>query len=242
MDAAALDWIAGALIDELVDGEPSPSAITFLLRQYAATGRDDIRNAVESGLTLALESIVNERDPRRRCQWLGVFAEAATMSDDERLADRVQSALPSTIDDLEQMARAAYEPGEGMLDAALPDQLHSASAFLTAFDLTARLPYSMLAEELLQVARRVWWDDDRGAFRADFAINASAVQVLCRLAALHRDEEYTASAVVAEHPTYVRDAERILEWLEPIARAHPAGAAEYGVALLDWFALSELPN
>jgi uncharacterized protein YyaL (SSP411 family) len=230
------------LIDEVVDREPSPSAITFLLRRYAVSGREDIRNAVEAGLTRGLDAVLDERDPRRRCQWLGVFAEAAAISDDERLTDAVQTALQSTIDDLEQLARAAYEPGEGMLNAALPDQLHSASAFLTAFALTARLPYSMLAEELLQVARRDWWDDDRGAYRADFAVNASAVQVLCRLAALHRDAEYTASAVVAEHPSYAGDAERILEWLQPIARAHSAGAAEYGMALLDWLALSELPN
>lgn len=237
-----MEWIADTLVDALVDGDPSPSAVTFLLRRYAASGRAEMRNAVEAGLARGLEEAAGERDPLRRCQWLGVFAEAAAISDDERLVDQVRATLPATIDGLEQIARAAYEPGGGLRGAALPDQLHCASALLTAFELTARLPYSMLAEELLQVARRVWWDDERGAFRGDFAVNASAVHVLCRLAALHGDADYAASAVVAEHPTYVRDAERILECLRPIARAHPADAGEYGVALLDWFALSEHPN
>src|SRR6185436_14090937 len=118
----------------------------------------------------------------------------------------VESTLPSTIDELERLVRASYEPGEGLVGEPLADQLHSAAAFLTAFELTARLPYSMFAEELVQVSRPMWWDDDRGAFRGDFGNNASAVQVLCRIAALHRNPEYMAGAVVAEHPTYVSDA------------------------------------
>jgi hypothetical protein len=242
MDAAALDWIADALIGTVEAGAQSPAAMTFLLRRYAACGRDDIRAAVEVGLTRALEAADAEHDPRRRCEWLGVFAQAATLSDDERLEQRVRTALRSTIDDLESFARRAYEPGEGLLGARLDDQLQSASAFLTAFDLTARLPYSMLAEELLQAARRTGWDDDRGAFRGDFAVNASATHVLCRLEALHRDPEYTSSAVIATGSSYVDDARRILHRLGPIAREHTADAAEYGVALLDWFALNDHPN
>jgi uncharacterized protein YyaL (SSP411 family) len=237
---AALDWIADALVG--AQGDASPSAVLFLLRRYTAAGRPDLRDAIEAGLTQGLDAMDGERDPRTRCQWLGVFAEAAAISDDERLVSSVQSSLSTTIDDLEQLARAAYEPGEGMLGAPLHDQLRSAAAFLTAFELTGRLPYSMLAEELVQVARRLWWDDDCGGFGETFGVNANAVQVLCRLAALHRDPDYTASAVVADHPSYVRDAERILTWLEPIARAHPVEAADYGMALLEWFALSEHPN
>ena len=240
MDATALEWIADALVG--ADGDASPSAVLFLLRRYTASGRHDLRDAIEAGLTQGLDAMDGERDPRVRCQWLGVFAEAAAISDDERLVGSVQSSLSTTIDDLEQLARAAYEPGEGLLGAPLPDQLRSAAAFLTAFELTGRLPYSMLAEELVQVARRRWWDDVRGAFGETFGINANAAQVLCRLAALHRDPDYAASAVGANHPLYVRDAERILTWLEPLARAHSAEAADYGMALLDWFALSEHPN
>jgi uncharacterized protein YyaL (SSP411 family) len=242
VDDSALEWIADATAGALTDGDTSASAVLFLLRRYAASGREQWRDAIELGLTGGLVAFPGERDPRTRCQWLGVFAEAAAMSDDEQIVECVQSNLGSTVDALEQLARAAYEPGEGMLGAELPDQLRSASAFLTAFDLTGRLPYSMLAEELLQVARRRSWDDIHGRFDGNFASNAGAVQVLCRLAMLHADAQYTASAVVADHASYAREAERILASLELIAHAHVTEAAEYGMALLTWFALRALPN
>jgi uncharacterized protein YyaL (SSP411 family) len=242
VENAALDWIAGEVVDAMGGGRPSPSAVLFLLRRYTASGQDSLRGAIESGLTSGLDASLSESDPRIRCQWLNVFAEAAAISDDERLAARVNEGLPSTIDELERLARAAYEPGEGLVGAPLADQLRSARAFLIAFELTGRLPYSMLAEELVQVARRRSWDDHRGAFDASFAVNASAAQLMCRLAALHRDAGYASAAVIASHATYARDVERILSWLEPIARAHGADVAEYGMALLDWFALRALPN
>jgi hypothetical protein len=242
VDDPTLEWLDAAIVDALASGDASASAVQFLLRRYAASGRAQWRQPIELGLTSGLDAFPSQPDPRTRCQWLGVFAEAAVMSDDERIVGCVQSSLASTIDGLEQLARAAYEPGEGMLGAELADQLHSASAFLTAFELTGRLPYSMLAEELLQVARRRSWEDKQGRFAGNFGANASAVQVLCRLAALHADADYTASAVFADHATYVQDAERILASLEPIARAHLTDAAEYGMALLNWFALRELPN
>ena len=246
VDDPALEWIAEAsahaLANVLADGEPSASAVLFLLRHYAVSGREQWRDAIELGLTGGLDAFPRQRDPRTCCQWLGVFAEAAAISDDERIVACVQASLGSTIDALEQLARADYEPGEGLLGAELADQLRSASAFLTAFELTGRLPYSMLAEELLQVARRRSWDDRQGRFDGDFSANASAVQVLCQLATLHADAEYAASAVVAHDASYARDAERILASLAPIAHQHLTSAPEYGMALLNWFALRALPN
>ena len=242
MEESSLDWIADTVMIGIANGTPSPSAVLFLLRTCSASDRDDVRQAIEVGLTHGLETIAGDRDPRRRCQWLCVFAEAAAVSDDERLVESVQSQLGSTLDDLEQLVRSTYEPGEGMVGAELADQLESALAFLTAFELTGRLPYSMLAEELLQTARRRWWDGERGEFAGSFVANAAAAQILCRLAALHRDPEYAASAVVAPHASYVDDAARILAALEPIARGHVSEIADYGMALVDWFALRALPN
>ena len=100
----------------------------------------------------------------------------------------------------------------------------------------------MLAEELLQIARRNAWDRDGAGFGRNFHANATAAQLLCRLAALHRDADYAASAVVAPDATYALDAERILTELAPIARTHLDDVAEYGMALLDWFSLRALPN
>ena len=242
MEEAGLDWIADALIASLTAGATSPSAVLFMLRSYTASGRDDMRAAIEAGLTGGLHAIATEADPRRRCQWLGVFAEAAAVSDDERLVESVQSYLPSTIDGLERLVRSGYEPGEVLAGADLDGQMLSALAFLTAFELTGRLPYSMLAEDLLQIARREWWDSDGGKFGDHFSANAIGAQLLCRLAALHRDADYAASAVIAPGAAYALDAERILTALAPIARTHLDAVAEYGMALLDWFALRALPN
>jgi uncharacterized protein YyaL (SSP411 family) len=238
----SLDWIADTLVASLTVGRPSPSAVLFLLRSYTASGRADLRDAIEAGLTSGLDLIAADPDPRRRCQWLGVFAEAAAISEDERLVESVRLHLSPTIDGLERFVRSAYEPGEGLVGADASDQIRSALAFLTAFELTGRLPYSMLAEELLQIARRDAWDRDNGGFGQNFCANATAVQLLCRLAALHRDADYAASAVVAPDATYALDAERILAALAPTARAHLDDVAEFGMALLDWFSLRALPN
>jgi len=238
----SLDWIADALTASLSRGGASPSAVLFVLRSYTSSGRADLRGAIEAGLTKGLNLVATDEDPRRRCQWLGVFAEAAAVSDDERLVESVRKHLSPTIDGLERFVRAAYEPGEGVTGAGVRDQIRSALAFLTAFELTGRLPYSMLAEELLQAARLQAWHGDRGSFGEDFCANATAAQLLCRLAALHRDAEYIASAVVAPNATYAFDAERVLAALAPIARAHLDDVAEYGMALLDWFSLRALPN
>jgi hypothetical protein len=261
----SLDWIAEILIASIADAA-TPSAVLFLLRKYrldaltddrdavthgvthggdALKGvprTDNVRTAIEAGLTSGLQAVTSTSDPRERCQWLGVFAEAAAISDDDRLVQSVQQHLAPTIDGLERLARSEYEPGEGLVDGELRDHVRSALAFLTAFELTGRLPYSMLAEELLQAARRRWWADDRGSFGDSFGANAGGVQLLCRLAVLHRDAEYFAAAVVATDANYARDAERILGTLAPIARAHLDDVAEYGLALVDWFALRALPN
>lgn len=242
MHDPSLDWIADALTVALAGGAATPSGVLFLLRKYSASSRDDTRAAIEAGLTYGLNTISLDHDPRRRCQWLGVFAEAAAVSDDERLVDSVHAQLAPTIEGLEQLVRSEYEPGEGVVGAPLGDQLGSAIAFLTAFELTGRLPYSMLAEELLQTARRRWWNGQRGGFDGSFAANAAAVQICCRLAALHRDPEYAARVAVAPHAAYVDDAARILAGLEPIAHENIADVAEYGMALVDWFALREIPN
>src|SRR5947207_13581434 len=109
----------------IANGTPSPSAVLFLLLTCSASDRDDVRQAIEAGLTHGLDTIAGDRDPRRRCRWLGVFAEAVAVSDDDRLVESVNSELSSTIDDLERFVRSIYEPGEGIVGSELHDQLLS---------------------------------------------------------------------------------------------------------------------
>src|SRR6266545_803239 len=131
----SLDWIAEILVLSIADAA-TPSAVLFLLRKYRRdalkddrddrdalmddrdalkggpyTAPSDIRDAIEAGLTHGLHAVVNSTDPRERCQWLGVFAEAAAISDDDRLVESVQRHLSPTIDGLERLARSEYEPG-----------------------------------------------------------------------------------------------------------------------------------
>ena len=237
-----LAWIARAVLDGVALGKSSPSAVSFLLRRYVALGDVSLLTAVETSLARGIEAAAVERDPRERCRWLGLFADASSMSEDDGLAGAVNGWLAATIDDLEQLIRSNYEPGDGLVDASLPDQLRTAVALLTAFELTGRLPYSMLAEELLQVVRRTAWDDEQGMFRTGVAGNSLAVQVMCRLAVLRRDPSYMERAVVATSPSYEADAARILDRLSAMYRDAPAAAADYGLALLEWFALTARPN
>jgi hypothetical protein len=150
--------------------------------------------------------------------------------------------VPPAIDHLEHVIGGAYQPGEGVR-GGLADQVRAASALLTAFEITGRLPYSMLAEELMQTARPAAADDTEAtveiAGAADMAssvlvVYCDAARVLCRLAVLHDDAEYRGAAVIASDARYRDDAARILASQSPRAlAARPEHAAVYGLALLD---------
>jgi hypothetical protein len=138
--------------------------------------------------------------------------------------------VPEAIDELERLVGRAYEPGEGLNGGDPRDHIRAASALLTAYDVSGRLPYSMLAEEL---TRPVLRDLPAG----DFRLSCDAGRVLCRLAALHDDAAYIAAAVVAPDADYRGDAERILAPHAPMALASGAAGAIYGLAISEWLAL-----
>jgi len=161
--------------------------------------------------------------------------------------------VPSAVDELERVIGGAYRPGEGVAHridgqpgtrGCLGDHVRSASALLTAYTWTARLPYAMLAEELMQFAHRRLWDSGEGGFFSGpngggakpFVLNCAAARVLCRLATLHDSEEYRAAAVTAPDADYSLDAGRTLSALEPSYRQHGVEGAIYGVALGEWLA------
>ena len=321
MDTAALDWLTDRVLRAEAREEPTaPAALRLLLRRYAATGREDVGEAIGRALARALDYIAH-RDPaalkgpsytsqdaavddvarpvegRDAEDWLAMFAEAAALTEDERLpavvltlVTSLQRAWPSretitsamrsvdaslaaarvldhlhveqviraAIDELERVVGLVYRPGEPIAhrllrpdeaDGDLQDHVCSASALLAAHAVTDRLPYSMLAEELMQFSRRTWWDEARSCFRGTlnlepgtlnpelFALNCEVARVLCRLAALHRDDDYRRAAVVAAHSDYSSHAERILASLSPAYREHGLTAAIYGLALDEWLSL-----
>ena len=164
-----------------------------------------------------------------------------------------QELVPDAVDELERIIGAGYRPGAGLAHEAsepdgargrLGDHVRAASALLTAYERTGRLPYAMLAEELMQFARRTLWDDKDGGFYEQpgtdakpFALNCEAARALCRLAALHRTPEYAKAAVLAPDADYDGDAARTLTAIEPSYRNYGANAAIYAVALGEWLGL-----
>lgn len=255
----------------------------FLLRRYSTSPRDEIGDALARALTW---TVVNQpwteaRDDDRAA-WLTLLAEAAAVSDDDRVREAVVDLAPAvrhqagaassladaarsteaclhatevfdladllqpTIDRLEQIVGGAYEPGEGMGRGGLADQVYPASALLAAYSITGRLPYSMLAEELMQFARRTLWDEGDGGFFSrvgelakPFASNCDAARVLCRLASLHLDGDYHRAAVTARDADYARDAERTLASQAASLDACGSNAALYGLALSEWLDLQQ---
>ena len=285
MIAGAIESVTDVVLQALArDAAPTAAAVRFLLRRYAATGRDEIREALEPALARGLEAwpqVPRDEHPG----WLLLFGEAAAVSDDDRLRDAARDLMASlregwgresridiaaasvdaclrasdrdipreilqaAIDELERVVAGAYRPGEGVSRTAgvgggprgrLADQMGVASALLTAFECTSRLPYSMLAEELVQFARRTLWDTEIGGFfdgdegAKPFALNCEAASVFCRLALLHGSDEYQSAAVVASDADYGRDAGQILRWLAPSAPDLGLAGAVYGLAAGDW--------
>jgi uncharacterized protein YyaL (SSP411 family) len=101
---------------------------------------------------------------------------------------------------LERTVLVSYKPGDGVGHVAedpsvrglLTDHVRLAEALLDAHEASARIPYGMLAEELLHHCCRVMWDEPGGGFfdRADpadplkpFELNCRAARVLARAAA-----------------------------------------------------------
>ena len=242
------------------------ATLTFLLRQYLSTDRQDLRETLGTALASALEHAASEPTAGGRAAWLTLFAEVTAIAEDERIVAVIgelvtslraewpaatgvaegaasveavlvasslfdpQELVPPAIDQLEHVVGGAYQPGAGVRGGFI-NQVRAASALLTAFEITGRLPYSMLAEELMQTARRTV-PDERDP--DTIAVYCDAARVLFRLAALHDDAGYRNAAVTASDADYRGDAARILAAQSTRAlSASPAHAAAYGLALLD---------
>jgi hypothetical protein len=223
--------------DEAALGDALGLALAGALARYG--DHESIADRV-AWLTLFADACVLSDDERLRAAALDLatalmreFANRSSVAEtastiDACLRSGSASVIPPAIDALEAMVSARYHPGEGMSGGTLGDHVHAASALLTAFDATGRLPYAMLAEELMRTAQRFAWQD------APFADACDAARVLCRLAALHRDAGYRAAAVLAAGADYHADAEQILAFLSSTHDMRAADAARYGLALADF--------
>jgi len=253
-----------SLATTAASADPDPLVLRLLLTQYRATGREELFDPLGAALARALDAATAADDPPARAQWLMTLADAASISDDDRLLDAIRTLLTwlsasrapaaidaslrgalaiaatdrvaSIVDNLEHAIAHAYEPGEGVVfDRHLgfrpDDQVATASALLTAYDVTGRLPYSMLAEELMQTLR-LREPDDEEVGRA-----SQTVSVLCRLASLHRDDGYRSAAVVARDADYRTEAERLIARHETRIFDDRRDRAAFALALAQWLEL-----
>jgi hypothetical protein len=295
-ELAELDGLTARAVEALSRDEgTTPPVLRLLLRRYAMTGRSDLEAVLGPGLAQALEIGLAEADEDGSA-WLELFAEAGSLSGDERVRDaaaglaaRIAAAVAASeartvasamqaihaclraadlfaggeaaaslvvqsVDALERIIGPNYQPGNGMPHLAggqspprgrtpgtLSDQMQTASALLEAHAWTGRLPYTMLAEELVQFARRSCWPDADGPLNREperFIAACEAVTVLCRLSAIHADPAYQQAAVVAAEGDYVGDAAALLHGLVDASRRHDISvAAHFGLAICEWLSL-----
>jgi len=289
MEGAAIEWMTETVLEALERGDPvDATALTFLLRRFRETDRGDLRDALEPALAGGLERQTLADSIGERAAWLTLFADALSLSADDRLLAAtttllaslqrewgrskevedasvsvdaplracslldIPSIAPHAVDELERIVAAAYRPGEGLAhnlhdrtagSGQLADHIFLASALLTAYEISGRLPYSMLAEELVQVAQRIHWSDVAGCFETSgdrweaFRLNCQAARVLCRLGALHNDQGYRAAAVIRPDAAYADAATSILHAQDSCCREFGVLSAVYGLALSERLAL-----
>jgi uncharacterized protein YyaL (SSP411 family) len=167
-------------------------------------------------------------------QSLGIDTAAAAIEARLRAAAALGDAplLSAAVDDLERLVARAYRPGEPL--PSLSDHARLSSALLTGFDITGRIPYAMLAEELVHAARRTWWNTGESLFGGPLETNCGLGGVLQRLAAIHDDADYRARAVVAADADYAADAARLFDEIgRRVSLDDAIECAHLGLALLE---------
>jgi hypothetical protein len=148
-------------------------------------------------------------------------------------ADTSGQIIAAAIDELERILVPVYRPGEGIVPGGRSEHVAAASALLSAYERTGRLPYSMLAEELMRFALHTW-----PSAREQTLISCRAIPVLGRLAALQADPGYLEATVAAPDVGYAREAEALVEALaEEGVPPDIVTAMELGLALIGWLSL-----
>jgi hypothetical protein len=224
--ATGRDDIAGLLGERLAaafDDERAGSALTnaawlHLLVEICALSEDErVKDAV-AGFITPLREAWSSASVEESAASIGACLHAASL-------EAHRSVLPPAIDELEALIGRVYHPGQGVGDFG--GQVRTAATLLRAYDLTSRVPYAMLAEELILIGRRLFPPS------GELAVRCESARVLCRLGALHDDPDYRRAAVTAADADYRREAAGMLaEHAGWTLNLGPATAI-YGVALLE---------
>jgi len=216
---ACIEPALGDALQMAADSSSETAAGWLVLFVEAAAASDDSR-LQEAASDLASKVRMNWRATQPitvTAQGVDAYLQALPFIED--------GSAQAPIDELERLVAASYEPGSG-IEGGVDQDVSVASALLTAFTVTDRIPYAMLAEELLRHAHVAISD----AKTLPFLTACGVAQVLSRMAALHQQAEYRMAAVIAPDADYARDAGRVLEEIARDAQAYGISAAAYGLA------------
>ena len=198
--------------------EDNAALLAFLVDAAAALGDERLVARIAPVADELRATLAAGRAPYvdAACRIAGALVRAG-----DTLGDR--DLVAAAVAALEDVVGAAYRPGHGLAHVVadpgrttglLGDHVRAASALLAAHAATGRLPYAMLADELLQGARRRLWDEAGGGFFdrpvddpdtigllalrvKPFVLNCDAARALAALASLHRAPAYRDTAVLA---------------------------------------------
>jgi len=209
-------------------GPAAPGWLHALADALVIADDDGLREAVRAQAH-ACRAAWPARGALRDAAWSvdACLAAAAALSDGLLLAD--------AVDELERIVGLAYEPGEGVAQSLrtairepgdLATHVAAALALLRAFDVSGRLAYPMLAEELMQA----WLPVDTG----EVGPALEAARVLFQLAHLQEDADYRDATVTRTGAGYDRHGERILHAVSSAPEAPLGLAAAYGLAMEEW--------
>lgn len=235
------DDAVGEAVGLLVAQTLREAAEPHTWRPVPTEGRVDWASERSAWLTLLVDVASLSEDPRLRttitglahalvAEWPGRTAPAIGMRGVDaclRAAVVVDPAMAApAVDELERVIASAYRPGSGLLiqgrdTGTVDDHTQSAAALLTAYSVSQRLPYAMLADDLMQFARRTWWTDavPQPDGPAQVGAYCDAARVLGRLTAVHADPAYQKAAVVTPGYRHLDDAQRLLEAARAAAEA-----------------------
>ena len=94
LDAGVMEWLTTCVLAALARDEPvGPAGLTFLLERYAATGRQDVGEALGRALAAAVENAPTVSATAERTAWTALFGHAARVSDDPRVRHAATSGV-----------------------------------------------------------------------------------------------------------------------------------------------------
>ncbi len=244
----------------------APAGALLLLRRYLRSGDAVFRDAVSCALAQGVEASafeplwieplaeaaafadddrVLEAVDRTAAALLAPQQHALPVADAMRRIDAGfratalvpnQGLLESAVDQLEAIVGRSYEPGAGVGASSRAGEIWTATALLSGYAVTGRLPYAMLAEELVRFAQSA----ESNTTTPELSDAAAFARVLLGLAALHRDPDYRHAAVIAPDADYDAAAGRLLDRYAVRGRNAGADAALYALAVDEYLAARDL--